>query len=579
LFILNYQEIGREWLGERFQIPSVSSSPPCFKGFSCGLIVINLAVTIKSFAIIQSLGVQTGSTGGVLMKASFKTMWLLASLCIFMLVAVGCNDTLRQFIVPVPSPSGDPGALAHAITLSTNPLSNGLGSDMHIDVSGDSSVGIVPLGVNPVFLGKTSNRVFIINSGDPSASIPPSVSTYVALLPTSTVSTVTLPVTSLDPVAGATSSTGNIYVVNHLSNSVDVIAGSILAVVDTIKLPSTPTHPVSNPVMIAGNGANNKIFVVNQGSNNVTEISTIDDTVIGDPIPVGNSPIWAVMSPDGLFVFVVNQGDGTVSVIDTSLDIVLPCAPGPSCVAGGTAIKVGTTASPSPNFAFYEPTLKRVYVSNTGEQSVTVIKGNGFDLGSNPQVLPAKIADIPVSGLPTSITALSNGTRAYAALGNCAIAGGVNHLTLPTNVSSCPGNLVSVIDAVGLRETGTIGVGPGAISVDASSDSSRIYVVSANDITTVRDDVHVPNCTDTDCLKGPVQPDRTFSTPSISIIKTATNVVLATPVNGGIVNRPLPTFHVPQQDPSCVPTIDPNFNDDVPLPCPLQNPFMVRTFP
>ena len=459
------------------------------------------------------------------MKASFKAMWLLASLGILMLVAVGCNDTLRQFIVPVPSPSGDPGTLAHAITLSTNPSANGLGSDMHIDVSGDSSVGIVPLGLNPVFLGKTSNRVFIINSGDPPA-IPPTVSTYIALLPTSTVSTVTMPGVNDGPVAGATSSTGNFYVVNHLSKTVDVIAGSVLAVVATIQLPSTVTNPVSNPVMIAGNAANNKIFVVNQGSNNVTEISTIDNTVIGNPIPVGNSPIWAVMSTDGLFVFVVNQGDGTVSVIDTSLDIVLPCAPGPSCI-GGNAIKVGTTASPSPNFAFYDSKLKRVYVTNTGEPSVTVIKGNGFDLGSNPQVLPAKIADITnLSGLPTSITALSDGTKAYAALGNCPA--GVNHLTLPdptsaSNASHCPGNLVSVIDAVGLRETGTIPVGPGAITVDASSDASRVYVVSANDITTVRDDVHRPNCTDPLCLDGAVLPDRTFPTPSISIIKTATN--------------------------------------------------------
>jgi DNA-binding beta-propeller fold protein YncE len=506
------------------------------------------------------------------MKVSFKAMWLLASLSILMLVAVGCNDTLRQFIVPVPSPSGDPGTLAHAITLSTNPLPNGPGSDTHIDVSGDSNVGIVPVGINPVFLGIASNRAFVINRGDPSASIPPSVSTYVALLPNSTLSTVTLPATSLDPVAGATSSSGNIYIANRGSNSVDLISGSALAVVATIKLPSTVTNPVSNPVMIAGNAANNKIFVVNQGSNNVTEISTIDNTVIGNPIPVGNSPIWAVMSSDGLFVFVVNQGDGTVTVIDASLDIVLPCTPGPSCVAGGTAIKVGTTASPSPNFAFYEPTLKRVYVSNTGEQSVTVIKGNGFDLGSNPQVLPAKIADIPVSSNPTSITALSNGTRAYAALGNCPA--GVNHLTLPdpastSNASHCPGNLVSVIDVVGLRETGTIGVGPGAISVDASSDSSRVYVVSANDVTTVHDDVHPT---------APL-PDRTFPTPSISIIKTATNSVLATPVDPSIINRPLPTFHVPQQDPACVPTIDPNFNSHVPLPCPLQNPFMIRTFP
>ncbi|MGB9123891.1 MAG: YncE family protein [Candidatus Angelobacter sp.] len=518
------------------------------------------------------------------MKASFKAMWLLASLGILMLVAVGCNDTLRQFITPVPSPSGDPGTLAHAITLSTNPVVSPAppadGSDMHIDVSGDSSVGIVPVGVNPVFLGKTSNRVFIINSGDPSASIPPSVSTYLALLPTTTVSTVTLPPTSQGPVAGATNSAGNFYIVNRLSNTVDLISGGVLAVVSTIPLPAAD----SNPVMIAGNAANNKIFVVNQnlGSGTVTEISTIDNTIIKD-IPVGSNPIWAVMSTDGLFVFVVNQGDGTVSVIDTSLDIILPCAVSPSCPAGN-AIKVGTTGASSPNFAFYDSKLRRVYVSNTGtgENTISVIQANGLDLGSNPQVLPTKLADIHVSGSPTSLTALSDGSRVYAALGNCPA--GVNHLTLTdqtsaSNASHCPGNLVSVIDAVGLRETGTIPVGPGAISVDASSDASRVYVVSANDITTIRDDVHRPNCTDPLCLDGAVLPDRTFPTPSISIIKTATNVVLATPVNAGIVNRPLPTFHVPQQDPNCVPTIDPNFNDEVPLPCPLQTPFVVRTFP
>jgi DNA-binding beta-propeller fold protein YncE len=160
----------------------------------------------------------------------------------------------------------------------------------------------------------------------------------------------------------------------------------------------------------------------------------------------------------------------------------------------------------------------------------------------------------------------------------------VNHLTLTdpastSKASTCLGNLVSVIDVVGLRETGTITVGAGAISVDASSDSSRVFVISANDITTVRDDVHAPNCTDGFCQPGAVLPDRTFPTPSISIIRTTTNSVLATPVNPGIVNRPLPTFHVPQQSPGCVPTIDPSFNDDVPLPCALQTPFMVRTFP
>jgi len=503
------------------------------------------------------------------MKSRFKSLWLLLGTTIFVVAAVGCNDTLRQFIVPIPSPTGDPGTLSHAITLSTNPIAptpvvSADGTDLHIDVSGDTNAGIVPVGINPVFLGKTSNRVFIINSGDPLATpvIPPTVSVYIALLPQSaTVSTVTLPSTSLGPVAGATSSSNNIFIANRVSNNVDVISGTVLAV--------TATLPVgTEPVMIAGNAANNKIFVVNHGSDHsVTEISTIDNTVV-KTIPVGSQPIWGVMSTDGLFVFVVNQGDGTVSVIDTSLEIVIATIP----------------VGPSPNFAFYEPKLKRVYVSNTGNNTISVIKANGIDLGVTPPVLPIKLADITLSGSPTSVTALSDGTRAYAALGNCPA--GANHLTLPdpasaNNASHCPGNLVSVIDVVGLRETGTIAVGPGAISLDASNDASRVFVISANDITTIRDDVHRPNCpvTETDCLPGPPLPDRTFVTPSISIIKTTTNTVVATPVNPGIVSLPLPTFHVPQQDPKCVPTIDPNFNDDVPLPCAVQKPFEIRTFP
>ena len=62
-----------------------------------------------------------------------------------------------------------------------------------------------------------------------------------------------------------------------------MISGGDFAVTTTIPLPAGD----SQPVMIAGNAANNKIFVVNQGSDNVTEISTIDNTVIKD-ITVGS---------------------------------------------------------------------------------------------------------------------------------------------------------------------------------------------------------------------------------------------------------------------------------------------------
>jgi DNA-binding beta-propeller fold protein YncE len=513
------------------------------------------------------------------MRSRFRPLWLFVCTAALLLLAMGCNDTLRQFITPVPSPTGDPGALAHAIIVSTNPLSSlaspAPGSDMHIDVSGDSAVGVVPLGINPVFLGKTSNRVFAINQGD--ANTPPTVSIYTALLPqAATVTTATLPTSALKPIAGSTSSSGNIFIANRGSNDISVISGSVLAV-------TVPSIPVgTEPVMIAGNAANNKIFVVNHnngGTGSVTEISTIDNTILKPSIPVGTAPIWAVMSSDGLFVFVVNQGDGTVTVIDASTDDVMTCNPGPACPASGKVIfPIGKTPSPSPNFAFYDSKLKRVYVSNTGENTISVIRADNIS-ANNP---PTKLKDIDVAGTPTSVTALSDGSKAYAALGNCVPTPSfpvVNHTTIIDLLPQCIGNLVSVIDASSLQQTGTITVGPGAVSIDASLDASKVYVISANDITTIRDDVHAPNCTDNSCVTGPVQPDRTFATPSVSVIRTSTNTVLATPVNAGIVSSPLPTFHLPSQDPKCVAAIDPNFNDDVPLPCPVQSPFMVRTFP
>ena len=505
------------------------------------------------------------------MKSRLQALWLILGTSALLLLAMGCNDTLRQFITPIPPPTGDPATLAHAVTLSTNPVADGQGSDMHVDVSGDTSVGIVPVGINPVFLGKTGGQAFAINAGD--AATPPTVSLYAALVPqTARVTTTTLPTTAVNPVAGGTSSTPNIYIANRDSNNISVIASGVQAVIDTIPLPAGDSHPVS----IAGNTANNQIFVVNQQSGTVTQISTLDNTVVRS-ITVGSQPIWGVMSTDGLFVFVVNQGDGTVSVIDASTGAIVPCAMGPSCPSGN-AIKVGAGASSSPNFAFYDSRLQRVYVSNTGENTISVINANGIS-STNP---PAKLRDIAVSGTPTSVTALADGTRAYAALGNCAA--GVNHTTLldasaANNLASCNGNLVSVIDAVGLRESRTLTVGAGAVSIDASADSSRVFVISAHDTTTIRDNVHAPNCTGASCLPGPVQPDRTFPTPSISVIRTTTTTVLATPVDPSVVSRPLPTFHVPQQDPRCVSAIDPNFNNKVTMPCALQSPFVVRTFP
>lgn len=391
---------------------------------------------------------------------------VLAIVSLAMLVS-GCGDTFRPTINFQPQPSGNPAALGNAVVLSTNPAGNG--SDTHIDVSGDTNAGIVTVGPNPVFLGKNLGRAFIINSDN-------SITLYTALLPTiSTISTVTQPASVSGSIGGGSSSNSNIYIANSGTNDVSVIpAGQIVV---------TTVVPVgTRPVMVAASGNGNKVYVINHDDNTVTVIGTADNVVV-KTIPVGAQPVWGVMSDDGNDVFVVNQGDGTMSVIDTALDAVLcnpPVSPPASCPSTINLNGSGPSAALQSNFAFYDNVRKRVYVTNPGDNSVSVIKADSINLAAG--VLPQFLAKIPVSGSPISVAAIADGTRAYAALANCgAVAGGINHTNLLANLSTCTGNQVAVIDVIGLVQSKLITVGSGVVSVAAATDGTRVYAANSHD--------------------------------------------------------------------------------------------------
>jgi len=367
------------------------------------------------------------------MNLNCRTILAVLALTVCLFIMSGCGDTFRPTITPVFKPGGDPASLGQAVVLSTNPAGNG--STMHINTSGDTNVGVVTVGPNPVFLGRSVSQALAVN-GNNSATL------YIALLPTSTT-------------------------------------------INTVTLPASTSGAVASGL-----------------GNDVTVFSSIDNSFV-KTIPVGSQPIWALMSSDTGAVYVVNQGDGTVSVIDTGIDKVI------------TTIPVGA----SPNFAFFDQRLKRIYVTSTGSSTVSVIKGDTINLGLG--IVPTKITDITLSGAPTSIVALSDGTRAYAALGGCPV--GVNHTNLLSNLASCTGNRVSVIDVIALHETKTITVGSGAVSIDAAGDATRVYSVNAND-------------------------------KNVSIIRTSTDTELQ-------------RMPAPQQDLTCTSA------------CALQTPFTVQVFP
>jgi len=462
------------------------------------------------------------------------------------LLAAGCGDNFRQFIIPVPGPGGDPkNGQSQAIFLSTNP--QGAGTNTHVDISGDTEVAIVPVGPSPVFLGKSFGRMFVVDGNNTISSyISNGVNAGTGVAPT--VSTSILPASISTPVAGGQSGSGNFYIADSGSNDVSILEAGNLTATGTLSVGTAP-------VAVATNNNLPKAYVVNNGSNNVTVISSADNAVI-TTIAVGTAPIWAVMTPDSAHVFVVNQGDGTVSVIDTVLDTVIATIP------------VGT----SPNFAFFDPALQRLYVSNTGSSTLSIVKADNINPTATPPVLPVKLADVTLSGAPVSVTVLPDGSKAYAALGGCPA--GTNHTNLLANLASCTGNRVSVIDPLGLREIKTITIAPpalpatftgtisGVVSVDAAQDGSRIYAVHANDQVVVPDTVNTP-----------AQPSRTIPTGSLSIIRTATDAEL-TDNNGKLVRIP-----APPQVPTCQPVTDPTFNKNGPIPCAQQIPFSVRTSP
>lgn len=388
------------------------------------------------------------------MILSMRTVRAVLAIAIFAALVLGCGDVFRPTINFQPQPGGSPAPLGQALVLATNP--SGFGSDTHIDVSGDTNVGVVNVGMNPLFLGKASGRAFILNSDN-------TVTLYTALLPgTSTVTQVALPASTSGAIAGAASSNGNIYIANSGSNNVNVIPASQVVVTQTVTVGA-------RPVMVATNAQGSQAYVINHDDNNVSVIGTQDNAVTG-LIQVGAQPIWGVMSNDGVDVFIVNQGDGTVSVIDTTLNIAFATinlnGSGPSAALGS-------------NYAFYDSVRKRVYVTNPGDNSVTVIKADSINLGANPQILPTFLAKVSLSGSPMSVGAIADGTRAYAALGNCPA--GTNHTNLLANLASCTGNQVSVIDAVALVEKKLIPVGAGSVSISPSNDGTRVFTANAID--------------------------------------------------------------------------------------------------
>jgi YVTN family beta-propeller protein len=334
-----------------------------------------------------------------------------------MALGVSCGDTYRPVALPVAGQSPPPAPVGHMLVVSTNGTSPsnpvlGAGSVSRIDVSGDSVVFASAAGVAPgIAAVSSSGRMYVPNSGEDTVFASPALTapqgTTIGLSPVCDATGTFCP--AVDPVFATSTENTRMYVAGMGNGTVSVIDTNANQVVHTFPVDSNQPQPDVNskPVALAELPNGTKIYSANQGTNSVSSINTLDGT-INAVIGVGPSPIWAVANTDNLHVYVLDS-DNTIWVIDTTTE---------------TAVSHVSAGSPGTNLnhLIYDRTFNRIYATdaNSAQPKLSVFNVNGSTLLPHGTSGPALITAAPGSPcssapVPTSVTVLGDGTRAYVA--------------------------------------------------------------------------------------------------------------------------------------------------------------------
>ena len=385
-------------------------------------------------------------------------VWFLAALTIFL--TSGCGNTFRPIAGPLPQPGGNPASLANAIVVSSSPSLSGpaAGDTLHLDVAGDTTAAIHTVGVNPIQAVLVGARTFVINQGDNT------VTDYLTFGgPGTSVTTTTL--SGSCPTFADSHDTSHLFVAmqNPSTGGCGVAGAGVVANVSPLSLTQSGTTAVgTDPESLAELANGSEVYVANKGSNNVTVINVVDGSVTQPAIAVGSSPSYVIASPDSACVYVANSGGNTVSVISTSAH---------------TLASTITTAS-GPSFLKFDANLGRVYVANTLDGSVSVLL-------HNRSCVPTVLKTIPGIGLlPVAIAPLVNGTRIYVANSgdNTVTVVDASSLTVKSKiaVAGAPVSIAAASDSSRVYSANfTSSAGPGSVSIIATANDQVLKTVTA----------------------------------------------------------------------------------------------------
>jgi DNA-binding beta-propeller fold protein YncE len=366
-----------------------------------------------------------------------RKIGLLAFATSLWVLHLGCGNQYRPVANPIISPGGQPQTAHYAWVVNFNP--NGPGSTTEIDVSGDTNLAVNSMGVGSISeaFPPSSLALFVANRDNDT------VSEYLPTL-AGAITTISL-LSGSRPVTVLSAKALNMFVLNSGPNSACPNGGSV-STIPTLTLSVSSTTCVGpSPTTMAQSSVNSYIYVLN-GDGSVSVIDN-NGAVAGTITPQnGQTPVYVVASNDGNYIFAIAQGGAGNP---GSLEII-PVSAMPPSVAASVPLGV------QPTFAVSDPSLNRLYVANTGSNTVSVFdESNVNPSGSTPIPL---LATVPVGTSPIGVTALQNGSLFYTAN------------TGSTDVTVVSANSFSVLTTVPLPS----GANPVFIASDPTA--SRVYV-------------------------------------------------------------------------------------------------------
>lgn len=234
----------------------------------------------------------------------------------------------------------------------------------------------------------------------------------------------------------------------------------------------------SFPIAVAVNASSNKIYVLNQQSNNVTVIDGTTDLTA--TVATGGYPMALAINSVTNKIYVVNADDDSMTVID-----------------GASNRTTTVNAGAAPAAIAVNPVTNRIYVANFYSSSVTIIDGTTYARTSvNVGQLPWSLAVNPITNQiyvanysGASVSAIDGATGAVTtiAVGSGPRAVAVNQITNQIYVANFESGGVSIID--GLTHAVTpIAVGPYPLALAVDPVLNLIYVAnSGNNTATVID--------------------------------------------------------------------------------------------